>query len=240
MHLYAILSTLSGFNEDNFELYLDDILLAKTPSPLTSQGIRNGDILLLRIIRPEDEYLDEGIKQKATLPKSLSADNLRLRRKRVEKIMPHHISTPRRSARPTKAESFHLLAPNQQKIIKESFYMDIIHDEQLCIVLEGKYPELIEMMFSNVENFYESLTPELMVEIDAIQESLENITSSSSSEDNSTTLPKISAEEVLHTEALINGVSIPVVFDCLSIDTSSTFTPPFIEQIFKFSEYFGL
>lgn len=233
IRLYALVSAASGFDDSQFSLYLDETSLESNPTTIEAAGIIDRDYLLLKVLPSSPiEPIEHPLRKVASADTLLFSPRLRRShpnlRTKSRSAGAEHCRTPRKRVNKSRVECFYHFPADQQEIIRNAFYEDIIRNENLTIMLERKYPELIETMFTELPKFYEMLTPELMVEIDEIEEGLrasgqfiEVGALESISEESGEEAPGFVAE-VLHIMAMINGHEIPILLDCMVTDTTST------------------
>lgn len=239
IRLYSLVSAVSHFDDTQFSLYLDERCLVASTCTVESAGINDMDVLLLKVIPSSPLEPTEQQSPEYPLGKVASADTIlfspRLRRSNPNLRMKsksaggEYCRTPRKRVNQSRVECFYLLPAEQQGMIREAFYEDIIRNEKLTIILENKYRELIETMFTDLPKFNEMLSPELMLEIDEIEDKLrasgqfiemgeQALEVSNDDEEESEDF----VSQVLHVMAMVNGHPIPVLLDCMVTEASST------------------
>lgn len=111
-------------------------------------------------------------------------------------------------------ESFYRLTPEQQSIIRLSFQNDLSSDQELFLAVRDAYPKLMGIHASNPELFLEQLTPEIMLDIDRIDNAMAKFREQEE-------LPEeINIAELFQVAAVVNGVHIPVLFDLMTMGTA--------------------
>lgn len=265
MHLYHLVGLTTGFDPETVRLYLGDDLLKPTPSPLSGLGLLPNDFMLLKLDSgsPKTELVDSGPKPNTgsgvdKLKRSSSASNLALfspRLKKADQIkktvsspainrskrhVKIHSRTPRYRQNDSKVVSFHRLSAEEQEFIREAFKSDIIQSQALTIILERIYPELIQALFYDEGKFFAMMTPELMLKIDEIEEALKASGEYyDKPEEGGPAEDEVSAKDVLHVMASMNGLPLPILFDCIGMDTTSKSLFIIILSLF-ISELWGL